>query len=86
MPLRHVHRGARGAPGDAPAPPASPFQMYQPALKMLGVEPVGNYAIRIDWSDGHKTGIYSFEHFRRICPCEECKAVLGGRRQVGRPA
>ena len=24
---------------------------------MLGVEPVGNYAIRINWNDGHNTGI-----------------------------
>ncbi len=47
--------------------------MYKPALKMLGVEPVGNYAIRINWSDGHSTGIYSYEHFRAICQCEECK-------------
>ena len=31
---------------------------------MLDVEPVGNYAIRINWSDGHNTGIYSYEHFR----------------------
>jgi DUF971 family protein len=46
--------------------------MFQPALKMLSAAPVGNYAIRIDWSDGHKTGIYSYEHFRRICPCDEC--------------
>jgi DUF971 family protein len=51
----------------------SPFPMFQPTLKMLGVEPVGSYAIRIDWSDGHKAGIYSYEHFRRICPCAECK-------------
>ena len=51
----------------------TPFPMFQPTLTMLGVEPVGSYAIRIDWSDGHKTGIYSYEHFRRICPCAECK-------------
>ena len=69
--------GPKGHPGTSPAKPANPFQMYQPALKMLGAEPVGNYAIRIDWSDGHKTGIYSYEHFRRICPCEECRAVVG---------
>jgi DUF971 family protein len=69
--------GPGGHPGAPPAQPPNPFQMYQPALKMLGAEPVGNYAIRIDWSDGHKTGIYSYEHFRRICPCEECQAVLG---------
>lgn len=49
------------------------FPMYKPSLKMVEVEPVGSYAIRITWSDGHNTGIYSFDHFRRICPCQECK-------------
>ena len=42
----------------------SPFQMYKPALKMLNVEEVGHYAIRIEWSDGHSSGIYSFDHLR----------------------
>ena len=27
---------------------------------------VGRYAIRIDWSDGHNTGIYTFENLRSI--------------------
>jgi DUF971 family protein len=69
--------GAHGTPprppeSDVPSGPASPFQMYKPALKMLNVEPVGNYAIRIHWSDGHSTGIYSWEHLRNICPCAQC--------------
>jgi DUF971 family protein len=51
------------------------FPMYKPTLKMLHVEQVGGYAIRIDWSDGHNTGIYSFDHLRAICPCTECKAA-----------
>lgn len=55
--------------------PAQLFQMYTPTLKMLSVEPVGHYAIRINWSDGHGTGIYSFEHFREICPCADCQAI-----------
>ena len=55
--------------------PASPFKLYEPTLKMLSVEPVGNYAIRINWSDGHNTGIYSFDHFRKICPCPTCRAA-----------
>jgi DUF971 family protein len=63
--------GVHGTP-PAAAQPSSPFQMYKPALKMLGVEPVGNYAIRINWNDGHNTGIYSWEHLRRICPCADC--------------
>ncbi|MFN7994789.1 MAG: DUF971 domain-containing protein [Bryobacteraceae bacterium] len=69
--------GCTGAHGTPPRPPggqASPFQMYQPTLKILGVEPVGNYAIRIHWSDGHSTGIYSYEHLRSICPCDSCRS------------
>jgi len=67
-----------GAHGTPPRQPEAdnPFQMFKPALKMLGVEPVGNYAIRINWSDGHSSGIYSYEHFRRICPCDECKSAV----------
>ncbi len=65
-----------GAHGTEPRPKTadSPVPMYKPALKMLKVEPVGAYAVRIEWSDGHKAGIYSYEHFRRICPCADCKA------------
>ncbi|HLH37784.1 MAG TPA: DUF971 domain-containing protein [Bryobacteraceae bacterium] len=69
-----------GAHGTAPrkssySAPSGPFPMYTPRLKMTQVEPVGSYAIRIEWSDGHNTGIYSFDHFRKICPCEECRGV-----------
>ena len=64
-----------GAHGTPPRQPRgeNPFQMYQPRLKMVGVEPVGSYAIRINWSDGHSTGIYSFEHLRAICQCPDCR-------------
>ena len=68
--------GAHGTPPTT-KPAASPFPMYKPTLKMGDVESVGNYAIRIVWSDGHSTGIYSFEHFRRICPCEQCTGEKG---------
>lgn len=27
---------------------------------------VGNYALRIEWSDGHDSGIYSFDYLREI--------------------
>jgi DUF971 family protein len=73
-----VCTGAHGTPprpqGSAAPDVSNPFQMYKPALRMLGVEPVGHYAIRINWSDGHNSGIYSYEHFRQICPCAECRA------------
>jgi DUF971 family protein len=47
--------------------------MYKEKVKARGAKPVGSYAIQIDFSDGHTTGIYSFDYLRSICPCAECK-------------
>jgi len=35
-------------------------------VKPRGMQPVGNYAIRIDWSDGHSTGIYSWDYLLKL--------------------
>lgn len=44
-----------------------------PALiRPVEVSPVGRYAINIVWSDGHASGIYTFEHLRDLCPCPKC--------------
>lgn len=40
-------------------------------------ELVGNYAIRIRFSDGHRTGIYSWEYLRSIEPPRENEGVTG---------
>lgn len=32
--------------------------------KIVLIEPVGNYAVRIGFDDGHSTGIYSWDYFR----------------------
>lgn len=37
-------------------------------LTATGAELVGNYAIRILFSDGHDTGIYSWDYLREIDP------------------
>ncbi len=36
-----------------------------------GAELVGNYAIRIRFSDGHSTGIYSWAYLREIDPARQ---------------
>lgn len=69
-----------GAHGTVPqksaySAPPNPFQMYTPKLRMLTVEEVGHYAFRVAWSDGHSSGIYSYDHLRKICPCPQCTAT-----------
>ena len=68
--------GAHGTPS-LQEKEEGPFPLYKPAPKIVSVEPVGNYAVRIVWNDGHSTGIYSYEHLRLICPCEECRKLAG---------
>src|SRR3954470_15716130 len=41
---------------------------YSAPLTALHAELVGNYALRIDWSDNHRSGIYSFRYLRDISP------------------
>ena len=52
---------------------SNPFPMFQARLRMESIEPVGSYALRIVWNDGHSTGIYSYSHLRSVCPCAPCR-------------
>jgi DUF971 family protein len=35
-------------------------------IDIVALRPVGNYAVQIEWSDGHDTGIYTWELLRRL--------------------
>jgi len=57
----------------SPAPKKKPLLTilpgnYSGAITVVNAEMVGNYAIRIDWSDDHGSGIYSFQYLREIAP------------------
>jgi DUF971 family protein len=39
-------------------------------LTALSAELVGNYAIRIRFSDGHDTGLYTWKYLREIDPAQ----------------
>ncbi len=41
-------------------------------LNLEEVETVGAYAVQFVWSDGHSTGIYTWELLRAACPCQIC--------------
>lgn len=35
-------------------------------VKILALEPVGNYAVRIRFDDGHDTGLYSWDYLHEL--------------------
>jgi len=37
-----------------------------PGVTVLGWDMVGNYAIRFEFSDGHRTGLYSYDYLRKL--------------------
>ena len=45
--------------------PVLPMSEAQP-LKLLGMQPMGNYAYVLAFNDGHDTGIYTFEFLRAL--------------------
>jgi len=40
--------------------------MSASASRLKNVEAVGNYAINIEWEDGHKYGIYDWHYLRAL--------------------
>jgi DUF971 family protein len=43
-------------------------------VKPKNIEVMGNYALHFEWSDGHNTGIYTYDFLREVCACDECKS------------
>src|SRR5437879_4707132 len=39
------------------------------------LEPVGHYALKLVWGDGHDTGIYTFEYLRSLCDKPEVTLI-----------
>jgi DUF971 family protein len=64
---------AAAAPGSSSF---APLPMFKPKPRAQAASQVGNYALSISFSDGHSTGIYSYDHLRTICPCAECAAAF----------
>jgi DUF971 family protein len=59
-------------PGAAKPKEQKLLVIYEAPVVPLEVTPVGKYALKFKWSDGHESGIYSWEYLRRVCQCEMC--------------
>ena len=42
------------------------FPMYKPSLKMNSVEPIGQYAVKLVFDDGHDTGLFTWNYLYEL--------------------
>lgn len=56
-----------------PANPCTVRDTEATNLALLGIHPQGTYAIQLSWSDGHDTGIYTWQYLRQADPAN-CQA------------
>ena len=71
LPYRLLRKRCPCARCNAEKQQKDPFRMlptddYWEKLHLVGIQPVGRYAIQLHWSDGHKTGIYTFDFLREL--------------------
>jgi DUF971 family protein len=65
-------RGKKHAFAAVASSSSAVLPMFKPKPRAKSAIVMGNYAVQINFSDGHSTGIYSYDHLRSICPCTEC--------------
>lgn len=55
------------------------------AVRIVGVEPVGNYAVRLMFDDGHSTGIYTWDLLHAMGAEQETRfaAYLAELKRLG---
>jgi len=71
---------ANREPGIPKPKPGGLLVMYEAPPRPLEATPVGKYAIRFKWNDGHESGIYSWDYLRRVCLCNDCLAQRDNRQ------
>jgi DUF971 family protein len=42
------------------------LQIAKENVQVIGLEPVGQYAVRLTFDDGHDTGLYTWKHLREL--------------------
>ena len=71
LPYRILRQKCPCAHCDATRSDKDPFHIlpsddFFENLHLVDIQRVGRYAVRLVWSDGHRTGIYTFEFLREL--------------------
>ncbi len=72
----------KGHGADRPPPPAKKRR-----VSVTGAEPVGRYAVRIRFDDGHDTGLYTWAYLRELMEQKDARmtAYVAQMKKLGLP-
>lgn len=80
---REAEMAQKRAAGASGAALPATLPIFKPTPRARAARAVGQYALQIDFTDGHSTGIYSFDYLREICPCDACRAAFSLSESAG---
>jgi len=58
---------AHREPGIPKPKPQGLLPMYEAPARPVEIIPIGKYAVKFKWNDGHEAGIYSWDYLRNVC-------------------
>jgi DUF971 family protein len=72
----------KGHGGERPPPPA-----HKARVIVKGADPVGRYAVRIRFDDGHDTGLYTWSYLRELAEEKDARmaAYVAKMQKLGLP-
>lgn len=62
------------------------LQYGKQAVALIGVEPAGNYALKLTFDDGHDSGLYSWDYLHQLATRQESlwQDYLAALQQAGK--
>jgi DUF971 family protein len=59
---------------------------HKEGVAITAIEPVGNYAVKIRFSDGHDTGLYSWDWLSELCQHQDSLWALYQEKLAEQPS
>jgi DUF971 family protein len=87
LPFEYLRVNSPSAEVRGHGPGQETLQLGKHAVGIRAVEPVGNYAIKLVFDDGHDTGLYSWTYLRELGEQREQKwqQYLNRLKELGIP-
>jgi DUF971 family protein len=66
LPFEYLRVNSPSAEVQGHGPGQSVLVVGKEQVQVTGVEPIGNYAVRLVFDDGHDTGLYTWKYLREL--------------------